>query len=98
MRLKAGLVDEEFDAEPLPLGGDALAVLEDKARLLQQLGGFAHQRAVLAGTVAYRRHKRLAEHLVRDISAERLEQRDFLRAGLAGRHHVGVLEYRMGPL
>ena len=42
--------------------------------------GLAQQGAVLAGAVGDRRHERLAEHLVRHLAAERLEQRQLVAA------------------
>ena len=57
---------------------------------------FAQQRAILAGAVGDRRHVGLAEHLVGHAAAERLEQSEFVRAGLALRHQVRVLEHRHG--
>ena len=66
-----------------PFGISRLPSLIDVARLLQQLRGLAQQRAVLARAVGHRRHERLAEHLVRHLAAERLEQRKFFRRRLA---------------
>ena len=82
----------------LALGRHALAVLDRKAGLLQQRARLAQQRAVLARAVGHRRHERLAEHLVGNLAAVRFEQRELVGAGLPDRHHVGVLEHRMGPV
>ena len=66
----------------LALRRHALAVLDRVAGLLQQRARLAQQRAVLAGAVGHRRHERLAEHLVGNLAAERLEQRKLVRPGL----------------
>ena len=76
----------------------ALAVLDRAAGVLQKLRRLAQQRAILAGAVRDRRQIGLAEHFVRQAGAERLEQRDFVGARLALRHHLGVLKHRDGAL
>ncbi len=77
-----------------PFGVDALAVLERVAGLREQLHGLAQHAAILPRAVRHRRHVRLAEHLVRHLAAERLQQLKLLRRRLAFGHHVGVLEQR----
>src|SRR5205085_5412352 len=49
---------------------------------------------VLAPPTRHRRHERYAEHLVRHLSAERLEQLQLFRRRQPGRHHVRILERR----
>ena len=51
--------------------------------------------AVVAGAVGHRRHIRLAEHFVRHLAAERLEQLELGGVRLAGRLHRRVLEHRL---
>src|SRR5262249_4168694 len=67
-------------------------------RLLQQRGGLTQQRAILPRPVGHGRDERLAEHLVGDLAAERLEQRELLGSGLADRHHGGILKHGGGAL
>src|SRR5262249_41592843 len=98
MRLEPGLVDEEFDRHLLTACVHALAALHRKAGLLQQLIGAAKQGSVLTGAVGDGRHERLAEDFLRQRVAERLEQGEFFGARFAGRHHVRILEHRMGAL
>src|SRR5207302_2791746 len=74
VRLKGRLVDQELDIDALARRADALAVLDGEACLLKQLRSLAQERAVLARAVGHRRHEWLAEHLVRDVAAERLQQ------------------------
>ena len=78
MRLERGLVEQELDADLLALRRHPLSVLDGVARLLQQLARVAQHRAVLARAVGDRRHERLTEHLVGNLAAERLEQRQLL--------------------
>ena len=98
VRLERRLVDQEFDRDALAVGQHAPAVLDREAGLLKDGGGLTQQVAILAGTVGDRRNERLAEHFVRHLAAERLEQRELVGARLAGRHHVGILEHRMGAV
>src|SRR6266702_6047402 len=92
------VLGEKLDGNALAVRADTLAILDDVTRLLQELVRLAQERAVLARTVGDRRHERLAEHLVRHLAAERLEQRELFRARLALGHHVRILEHRMDSL
>src|SRR5436190_16697113 len=96
MRLDRWLVGQKFDPEHLAVRQKPLAVLDDEAGIEQQLRGLAQQRAVLSRSVGHRRHKRWAEYLVRHLAAKRLEQLQFFGRWRPVRHHVGILEYRMG--
>ena len=96
MRLDRRLVDQKLDLEDVAVRQPALAVLDRKPGLLQQLRGLAQQRAVLPRPVRDRRHEGLAEHLVRHLAAERLEQLHLLGRWRPLRHHVRVLERRVG--
>src|SRR5262249_15999554 len=98
MRLAHGLVDQKFDTDPFTLRGNPLAVDDRAPRLLQECARLAQQRAVLAGSTGDRRDERIAEYLVRNLAAEGLEQSHFVGAGLADRHHVGILKQGMEPL
>src|SRR4029078_8233864 len=96
MRLKRRLLDQEFESETFPFRRHPMAILNDVSRPLQKLRGAPQHASILTRSVGYRRNKRLAEHLVGDLAAERIKKRQFFRRRLASRHHVGVLEYRMG--
>ena len=80
-----------------PLASTRLPSLT-RAGLAAAAGCLAQQRAVLARAVGDRRHEGFAEHFVRDLAAERLEQRQFLGAGLPSAIMVGILEHRMRAL
>src|SRR6185437_172881 len=79
MRLERRFIEQEFDAEHLAFRRHPLAVLAVKASLFEQMDGPAQQLAILTRSVGHWRHERHAEHLVRYLAAERLEQRHFLR-------------------
>ena len=78
----------------LPSGSTRLPFLSGEARLGEQLRAAAQPAAVVAAAVGHRRHVRLAEHFVRHLAAERLEQRELGRVRLAVRHHRRILEHR----
>src|SRR5579863_2758704 len=98
MRLEGRLVNQELDGHGLAARQNELAVLDRATGLLDELRGLAQQRAILAGAVGDRRLVRLAEDLLRQVGAERLEQSKLRRVRHSLRHHVRVLKDRDGPL
>ena len=98
VRLDRRLVDQEFDLESFAIRELPLGVLDRATGVLQQLRCLAQQGPVLSGAVRHRRHERHAEHLVRHLAAKRLQQLEFFRRRRPFRHHVRILERRMGAL
>src|SRR5262249_6349474 len=70
MRLKRRLVYQEFDADWLTLQRHPLAVLDDKAGLLQERAGLAQQRTILTRSIGNRWNERFSEHLIGHLAAE----------------------------
>ena len=81
-----------------PFGSTRLPSLIGAAGVLEKLRRLAQQRAVLRPSRPTPAAPGLAEHLVRNASAERFEQRKLAGVRLALRHHVRVLEHRDGAL
>ena len=96
MRLKRRLVDQEFDLENLTVRQHPLAVLDGEPGVLQAIARLC---AAASGPVPIRptpAARRAPEHLVRHLAAKRLQQLEFFRRRRPVRHHVRILERRMG--
>ena len=99
MRLERRLIEQEFDREGLAVRQHPLAVLDRRSPAsASSCERLAQQRAVLSRTIRHRRHERLTEYLVRHLAAKRLEQLELFRRRRPVRHHVRILERRMGAL
>ena len=97
VRLERRLVEQKFDLEDLAVRQHPLAVLDDavpascsNCDALRSKVRSCPDPSDTGGTNG------IAEHLVRHLAAERLEQLEFFRRRRPAHHHVRILERRMG--
>ena len=94
--LELGLREQELDHHRLALGVDHLVVDDLPAGFLQQLVGLALLLADHAAAIADRVVEGLAEDLIRNLAAQRLEDLQLIGAGQAAGSHFRVLEEAAG--
>src|SRR5262249_60696866 len=98
VRLKGRLVDQELDRDRLAVRKNSFPVLECAPGITQELGATPQPLPVLSRCIGDRRQVRLAENLVGNLSAERLQQCNLRRVRLSRRPHLRNLEDRIRPI